>query len=249
LASKDVAGAIRRELTETLKRPSRALMMFRPSKVRGLFDYLVLQRNLGNKWDRQGLFRRRSYAAYDEYLSHQAQKLERIEMLDELEEYDRKYRETLRERLADLNLSGRSVLCLAARIGTEVKAFRDLGGFAAGIDVNPGVRNQYVMYGDFHNLQFADGSADFVFTNSLDHAFDIQKLVSEVRRILKPSGMFIAEAVTGTEAGKAPGFYESFCWSTVDHLVTLIEQSGLTRQARKRIAYPYEGEHLRFEKR
>jgi SAM-dependent methyltransferase len=224
-------------------------MILQPSKVRGLFDYLSLQWNLGNKWDGRGLFQRRSYAAYDDYLRHQAQKLRRIELLDDLSDYDHKYREALRERLADLNLSGRSVLCLAARIGSEVKAFRDLSGFAVGIDVNPGARNQYVLFGDFHDIQFADGSVDFVFTNSLDHAFDIHKLVGEVRRILKPSGMFIAEAVNGTEAGKAPGFYESFCWSTVDHLVTLIEQCGLALHMRRRIAYPYEGEHLRFEKR
>ena len=49
----------------------------------------------------------------------------------------------------------RTVLCLAARIGTEVKAFLDLGCFAIGIDLNPGTDNRYVVHGDFHDLQFA----------------------------------------------------------------------------------------------
>ena len=46
------------------------------------------------------------------------------------------------------------MLCLGARLGTEVRALHNLGYFAIGIDLNPGVDNPYVLMGDFHKLVF-----------------------------------------------------------------------------------------------
>jgi SAM-dependent methyltransferase len=77
---------------------------------------------------------------------------------------------------------------LGARFGTEVKAFHDLGSFAVGIDVRTGERNKFVLQGDFHDIQFPAATVDIVFTNSLDHAFDFEKVIQEIRRVLKPSG-------------------------------------------------------------
>ena len=59
-------------------------------------------------------------------------------------------------------LDGQDAAVVGARIGTEVKAFLDLGAVAIGIDLNPGENNRYVVYGDFHDLQFASGSIDVV---------------------------------------------------------------------------------------
>jgi len=77
------------------------------------------------------------------------------------------------------------MLCLAARIGTEVKSFLDLGAFAVGIDINPGKKNKYVLFGDFQDIQFAPKCADIIFTNSIDHVYDIEKFLSEIKRVLK----------------------------------------------------------------
>lgn len=80
----------------------------------------------------------------------------RVHKFIELSRYDVDFRKILFDRLERLSLlrNGMTVLCLAARIGTEVKAFFDIGCFAVGIDLNPGENNRYVVYGDFHDIQF-----------------------------------------------------------------------------------------------
>ena len=138
------------------------------------------------------------------------------------------------------------VLCLAARIGTEVKAFLDLGCRAIGIDLNPGPENEYVVQGDFHNLQFPPNSMDVVYTNSLDHAFDIDRIAAEVLRVLKPEGVLIIEAVKGRDQGVNPGFFESFFWNNIEELIGLFERAGFTVTLRAPITYPWPGETICF---
>ena len=60
-----------------------------------------------------------------------------------------------------------SMLCLGARLGGEVRAFRRLGALALGVDLEPGLNNRHVLPGDVHALQFADGVFDYAFTNIL----------------------------------------------------------------------------------
>ena len=60
---------------------------------------------------------------------------------------------------------GKSILCVGARLGGEVRAFTRLGALAVGIDFNPGVRNAWSMWGDATRLQFADSAFDFVCTS------------------------------------------------------------------------------------
>jgi SAM-dependent methyltransferase len=198
-------------------------------------------------WVASGGFRRRQYRDYRTYLEHQASKLGWVQDTW-LPEYDVRYREALRERLRHLPvvLEGAGVLCLAARLGTEVKAFIDLGAFAVGIDLNPGKANRYVVVGDFHELQYADQSVDVVFTNSLDHAFDLDRIVTEVRRVLTPGGLFIAEAMKGEETGPSPAFYESYYWSSVEELWKRIGSVGFEEVTRTGFDYPYPGEQICF---
>ena len=40
--------------------------------------------------------------------------------------------------------------------------------------------------GDVHDLQFADASQDFVFSNIFDHVLFPQKFIAEIKRVLKP---------------------------------------------------------------
>jgi SAM-dependent methyltransferase len=193
-------------------------------------------------------FSRRMYTDYGEYIEHQRSKLSKINLTT----YDTKYRHALLDRLSKLNLlqRGDTILCLGARIGTECKAFIDMGCFPIGIDLNPGEQNNYVVHGDFHNLQFADASVDYVFTNALDHVFDLDKVVSEIIRVLKPRGVFIAEIVAGTqdEHGREPGLYESFWWDKLENLADKINSHGFVIERKERFSYPWGGEQIIFRK-
>jgi SAM-dependent methyltransferase len=203
----------------------------------------ALFRKFGERWNTEGnRFQKRGYDSYEAYLEHQKAKLE----THEFGQYDAEFRAALRDRLAALEIDwrGRTVLCLAARIGTEVKAFLDLGAFAVGIDLNPGQENRYVLHGDFHDLQFAPGSLDVVYTNSLDHAFDIDRIAGEVLKVLKPDGVFVVEAVQGCEQGINPGFFESFFWKNIDELVRVFENAGFTAARRTPITRPWPGEQI-----
>ena len=203
----------------------------------------ALFREFGERWRSDGeAFQKRRYDSYEAYLEHQKAKLE----THEFGRYDDEFRAALRPRLASLEIEwqGRNVLCLGARIGSEVKAFLDLGAFAVGIDLNPGEQNRYVVQGDFHDLQFARSSVDVVYTNSLDHAFDIDRLAKEVLKVLKPGGLFLVEAVQGRDQGINPGFFESFFWKNIDELVRVLENAGFTAARRTTIAHPWPGEQI-----
>jgi ubiquinone/menaquinone biosynthesis C-methylase UbiE len=113
-----------------------------------------------------------------------------------------------------------------------------------GIDLNPGADNRYVVHGDFHDLQFAPGSIDVVYTNSLDHAFDIDRIAKEVLKVLKPDGVFLVEAVQGRDQGTNPGFFESFFWKNIDELVAALENAGFTVSRRTSITAPWPGEQI-----
>jgi SAM-dependent methyltransferase len=191
--------------------------------------------------------KRRSYRSYDAYLAHQRGKLSRLRP-ERLQEYDVAYRSALRERLsADSSAwTGASVLCLGARLGTEVKAFLDLGCFAIGIDLNPGPDNRYVVTGDFHHLQFPSASTDVVFTNSLDHALDIDRVASEVKRVLKPGGRFVLEIGRGLADGGQPLYYEASAWQNADDVLAIFARHGFTVVDRSSFTYPWTGEHVRL---
>lgn len=208
-------------------------------------------------WQVLGTFNKRHYTSYDDYIEHQRSKLElikerskRSKHLIDLKSYDVTYREVLRGRLEQLPFlqPGTSVLCLAARIGTEVKAFIDVGCFALGLDLNPGPSNAYVVVGDFHNLQFADASVDVVFTNSLDHVFNLEAVIAEVIRVLKPGGRFIAEITAGQREGYQPKDYECFIWDKIDDLVAQITALGLFVESQNAIKQPWQGRQVVFQK-
>ena len=188
------------------------------------------------------------YQSYKEYLEHQASKLNIID----LSKYDIEYRKILKTRISEIDLliKGKSILCLAARIGTECKAFQELGAFAIGIDLNPGESNQYVLPGDFHNLQFANESVDYIFTNSLDHAFNLEKVIGEVLRVLKPEGKFITEIMKGSDDnnGNKPGSYESLWWSKNADVIDNIVNLGLEVKYIKDFSLPWSGSIVIFEK-
>jgi SAM-dependent methyltransferase len=210
----------------------------------------LMSLTLSKRWGESGTgLETRSYSEYKHYLSHQALKLD-AHRDRSIRRHDARFHAALSERLAALpgSFDGQRVLCLAARQGTEVRAFICQGAFAVGIDLNPGRDNRYVMVGDFHDLQFADDSVDVVFTNSLDHVFDLDRVLGEVHRVLANSGTLICEAGLGREKGAAPGFYESLSWATVDDLLNRIQAGGFALDQRSAFAVPWPGEQLVLRK-
>lgn len=210
----------------------------------------ILKLRLGQRWGTSdGGFAQRQYPDYEVYLRHQRVKLDAAR-LKTIAGYDQRFYAALRQRIEELPIAvrGRSVLCLAARQGTEVRAFIDAGAFAVGIDLNPGARNRYVVVGDFHDLQFASGSVDVVYTNALDHAFDLDRIIEEVKRVLAPGGVLIADVGGGTEAGVTPGFYESLAWSNVEEMLGRFEGHGLQLEHRRSFQMPGVGEQLVMKK-
>lgn len=192
-------------------------------------------------------FKVKKYASYSEYVEHQKLKLKRIK--NDLGQYDEQYRKILRKRLIEDAVVNNtmSVLCLGARLGTEVKSFLDLGCFAIGLDLNPGENNKYVVHGDFHNIQFPQSSVDIVFTNSLDHVFDLSKLIREIKRILKLKGYLIIEVSGGEREGCEPRYYESFFWKKIDDLLRVFAKSGFRVVKRSSFKYPRSGDHIVME--
>jgi SAM-dependent methyltransferase len=185
-------------------------------------------------WDKGETFARRHYASYDEYLAHQSSKLAQVEgrlqetLAQDLAEFQRRFEtcEALQRR--------RSALCLGARLGTEVQALHRLGIFAVGIDLNPGPDNPYVLTGDFHALVFPTGSVDMVYTNALDHVFDLEKLTAEIARVLRPDGIFLADVLGGYDEGFTPGRFEAMHWRSIDELTERICRLGGFRVASRR---------------
>lgn len=171
----------------------------------------------------------REYDNYDEYLRHQSSKLNmllkkgksvwnRSVRLDYRSQRARKFQKIFKRYVSYMRNG--NVLCLGARNGAEVKALRDMGfDGAIGIDLNPGRKNKYVIKGDFHDMPFEDNFFRNVFTNSLDHIFDIRKLSKEIYRVMKPSGRLILEIshlINFEEENimkfiKDDKLYESFC--------------------------------------
>lgn len=181
----------------------------------------------------------RQYGSYNDYVRHQRSKLGLVD----LREYDRTFRANLASRLKKADWAGKSVLCLAARIGTEVRAFHDVGAFAVGIDLEPGETNEWVLPGDFHNLVFPDACVDGIYCNSLDHALDLGKLLSEVKRVLKPEGLLLVDAQHGDQEFDD---WAATAWRSVDDLIAAIAASGFHLEHRRPVSVPQPGEELQF---
>jgi SAM-dependent methyltransferase len=182
----------------------------------------------------------RRYGTYDDYVAQQRGKLD----LCDLGDHDRQLRARLADRFRGSNLEGRSVLCLAARLGEEVRAFQDIGAFAVGVDLNPGERNPVVLPGDFHYLVFPDSCVDVIYTNSMDHSIDLCLLLREIERVLKPGGELLIDAREGADEVAFDDWDTS--WRSIDDLVEAVADAGFIPRERAPISFPWRGEFLRF---
>ncbi len=121
-------------------------------------------------------------------------------------------------QLLTLLPSDAKILCCGARQGTEVEVLRDLGFTnAIGIDLNPGDGNPLVRPGDMMNLDFPDNSLDLLYTNCVDHAFDLEKMIAEHSRVLKPNGYLLYDIGVNMEEGGGP--FEAISWDRTEDIV------------------------------
>lgn len=225
--------AVRRAARIVSENPSKLLKVFTPTGWKQFWDLTKeperqarrkaahtaqMEKNKrefdSGAWRHEGEISVRNYATYDEYIEHQKEKLDSLN--DNAYKNPEKAVQRFRRRfelVADLPRHA-SILCLGARRGEEVRAFIELGHFAIGIDLNPGDSAEYVVVGDFHSLNFADASVDCVYTNCLDHALEVDRILAEINRVLKTGGLFVVDILYGYDDGYSAGNHDTMHWAT-----------------------------------
>ncbi|HLB33029.1 MAG: hypothetical protein A3F67_08190 [Verrucomicrobia bacterium RIFCSPHIGHO2_12_FULL_41_10] len=178
----------------------------------------------GWKSEKEGDVLKRDYASYEEYLTHQKQKLDEMLKMKggfsnwDICEYRLKFYARFKH-LSGLLPKDAVILCCGARQGTEVEVLHDLGfHHAYGIDLNPGPDNRIVRAGDFMNLQEKSDSVDLLYTNCVDHSFDLEAMMAEHARVLKPDGFLLYDMGTNMEEG-AGGPFEAVSWDRTENLI------------------------------
>lgn len=178
----------------------------------------------GWKESEENGLRKRDYASYEEYVTHQKLKLDEMVKLKggfsnfDIFDYRLKFYSRFRH-LAGLLPADARILCCGARQGTEVEVLRDLGFHNAhGIDLNPGPDNPLVKPGDMMKLDAADATLDLIYTNCVDHAFDLDAMISEHARALKPGGCLLYDIGSNMEEGGGP--FEAISWKRTEDVVT-----------------------------
>lgn len=117
---------------------------------------------------------------------------------------------------------GQKVVCIGARMGQEVVAFKEVGvADVIGIDLVPAP--PLVLRGDFHKHPFANSTFDFEFSNVFDHALFPKLFVSEIERTLKPAGVAVLHVALFTRPDK----FSVIDLHSVDALLALFKNSDV----------------------
>lgn len=167
----------------------------------------------------------RTFYDYQDYVYKQGGKARgrREHLLSHLKKNTESFTRTFKR--AKPYLSKGPVLCLGARTGAESLGAVE-AGFAGsvGIDLHP--VGPTVLQGDWHDLKFPAASFANIYSNSLDHCLDLEKLAGEVRRVLAPNGRFYVMATNRSdntlESWQAKGGNEALYWETSDDLAQAI---------------------------
>lgn len=176
----------------------------------------------------------RTFTNYEEYVYKQGGKARgcREKLMKHLDRHIESYGRTFTE--AKKYLASGPVLCLGARTGAESLG-AVLAGFvgSVGIDLHP--VGPTVLKGDWHALEFADASFANVYCNSLDHCLDLEKLTSEVKRVLRPDGRFYVMATNrdghDLEQWRTQTKHnEALYWQTSDDLADAICALGFVQK-------------------
>ncbi|KAK4358312.1 hypothetical protein RND71_023922 [Anisodus tanguticus] len=171
---------------------------------------------------------RPGYSTYDSYLQRQLNKTlnPKLRKIWTTRDWDRKIQvfskffNELKNR--KLLLESSKVLCIGARMGQEVEAFKRVGvSNSIGMDLVP--YPPLVVKGDFHNQPFDDAKFDLEFSNVFDHALSPEKFVSEIERTLKPGGVCVLHVALSRRADK----YSANDLYSVEPLKKLFKRSEL----------------------
>jgi hypothetical protein len=184
-------------------------------------DVLARMRQTRNWTDSGQGFYVRQYESYEDYVRIQCSKYmndeEKIRQDTERLLYPR-FKARF-ETVAPLLPQGASVMCIGARSGWEVKAYRDLGHNGIGIDLYPGNDNPYVVYGDAHSLEWPDGLFDLVYCNVIDHLPYLDRFLGEAKRISRRDGLCFFEFGRGMRAEQC----EALAWESADALIDYLK--------------------------
>jgi hypothetical protein len=177
----------------------------------------------------------RYYSSYQDYLTHQAEKTNNPELPKRHQlNWDRTviaFRKTF-EILKPILPHDAVGLCLGARCGEEVAALRSLGyQNTYGIDIVP--HPPLVRQGDMNRVECRDHSYDFLFSNAIDHAYDIETFLGEVNRIARPTATVLFHVALNHF-----GNYESIVVESADELINMMPGWSLADQRRINIR-PY----------
>jgi len=187
-----------------------------------IFNLLFKLKNYENK----NLLERKLFN-YKFYLFHQ--KLKTFFRLQKLKDsYDNHLKKFENEFKNIEYLEVKKILCIAARLGTEVHALRNLNYDAIGIDIFVTKNNKYVHYGEFEKIPYENKTFDAIYTNSVDHIFNIKKTVNEIDRVLKKGGYLLINLMKGVDEGNdMAGTFESLVWKKrSDVLFKIVEISN-----------------------
>lgn len=175
-----------------------------------------------------GLRPRHSFSSYEEYLELQLNKTLNAKLREVWRTVDWRRKinvfSTMFRRLLDHGLVERDhkVMCIGARMGQEVVAFKEIGvADAIGIDLVPAL--PLVIFGDIHHHPFPDGTFDLEFSNVFDHALFPQLFVSEIERTLKPSGVAVLHVALHTRSDR----FSANDLLSVDALLALFKHSEI----------------------
>lgn len=195
----------------------------KPSIFLGTFQVNVIDRIKTIKYPFEKNFNEglklRKYKNYEEYLKHQKSKFKNMESRLEIS-FDRRSSDFY-NGFKSLKIKKRSsILCLGSRDGAEVKALRDLGHLAIGIDLKFPQNNKFTHYGDFQNIPFPNEVFNLAYTNCFDHIQSPTQFLKEVGRILDDEGIFIADLTLGYDV------IESFAIENFKIGIDLIQANG-----------------------
>ena len=195
----------------------------KPSIFTGTFQYHIIDRIKSYRYPFKKNFNKgfksRDYKNYEVYLNHQKSKFKRMESRLETS-FDRRFKE-FHEGFNKFNLKNKStILCLGSRDGAEVKAFRELGYLAIGIDLTFPKNNCFTHFGDFQNIPYPKNVFDLAYTNCFDHIQSPKIFLKEIRRILDKNGLFVADLTLGADVN------ESFEIENFKAGIDLIEENG-----------------------
>jgi SAM-dependent methyltransferase len=101
---------------------------------------------------------------------------------------------TLIDRMADLvDLARCDVLCIGPRNANELAYIQSKGARSiVGIDLYSDDQSILVM--DMHDMTFPDDSFDVIYaSHSLEHAYDVQRVVEEMIRVARTDAVVVIE--------------------------------------------------------